>query len=159
MVLAKASRCDDSVGGRRVCSTKNADAANEGSASTANASDSARSTQAPRQLASSGLAWAKRSLASDHAASWKGPKVSARNTRLGTDRSHCCSAQRGACQRMSPMANAANPGKANNTNNDHRIRMSFVLPRRGWSNVTTRNVLGPKPKPKPKAKSPKDRMA
>ena len=60
---------------------------------------------------------------------------------------------------MSPTANAANPGKANNTNNDHRIRMSFVLPRRGWSNVTTRNVLGPKPKPKPKAKSPRDRMA
>ena len=158
MVLAKASRSADPLGGRRVCSTKNAPAAKEGSVSTANAADSARSTQPARQLGSLGLAWAKRSLASDHAASCRGPAVSAFNTKFGTIRSHCCSVQRGACQRIKPTANAVNPGKANSTNNDHVMRMSFVLPRRGWSNVTTRNVMGPKPKPKPKANRPKDKM-
>ena len=88
--VGKASRWDDPVGGRGLF-TKNADAANEGIASTANASDSADRPKPPANGRHRG--WLGQSCWLRPRCFLKGPKVSARNIRLGTDRSHCCSVQ------------------------------------------------------------------
>ena len=55
-------------------------------------------------------------------------------------------AARPSCLRMSPMANAANPGTANNMNNDHRIRIILRASPPQLVQRDHRNVLGPKAK-------------